>query len=177
MRVTLLGAGVPTPAANRFGSAYLLEVEDRTILIDCGPATTYKLTRAGGSAAAVSMLLFTHHHFDHNADYPCFVLTRWDQDVEQSPLRMFGPPPTASLTRKLFDAPDGAFVSRLECPEWVIQEVSASSRTAATNNHARRPRSTRSTSTGPPSSTKAVSLCAPRPTVHVQPYLESRLPC
>ena len=34
----------------------------------------------------------------------------WDQDVDQSPLRVFGPPPTVSLTRKLFDAPDGAFV-------------------------------------------------------------------
>jgi ribonuclease Z len=116
----LLGAGVPTPTPRRFGSAYLLEVAGRSILIDCGPATTYKLVKAGHRVPEVSVLLFTHHHFDHNADYPCFVLTRWDQDVEQTPLRVFGPPPTASLTRALFAAPNGAYVcdwnARVELP-------------------------------------------------------------
>jgi ribonuclease BN (tRNA processing enzyme) len=113
MQVTLLGAGVPTPTPRRFGSAYLLDVAERTLLVDCGPATTYKLTLAGRRAPEVSLLLFTHHHFDHNADYPCFVLTRWDQDVDQAPLRVYGPPPTAELTRTLFEAPDGAWV-----PDW-----------------------------------------------------------
>jgi ribonuclease BN (tRNA processing enzyme) len=113
MQVTLLGAGVPTPTPRRFGSAYLLDVADRTLLVDCGPATTFKLTLAGRRAPEVSLLLFTHHHFDHNADYPCFVLTRWDQDVHQTPLRVYGPPPTAGLTRALFEAPGGAWV-----PDW-----------------------------------------------------------
>ena len=120
MRVTLLGAGVPTPTPRRFGSAYLLDVADRSLLIDCGPATTHKLTLAGRRTPEVSLLLFTHHHFDHNADYPCFVLTRWDQDVDQTPLRVYGPPPTAALTRTLFEAPDGAWVcdwtARVEHP-------------------------------------------------------------
>src|SRR5215471_4638854 len=106
MRVTLLGAGVPTPTAARFGSAYLLDVAGNTVLVDCGPATTHKLAKAGRGIPAISLLLFTHHHFDHNADYPCFVLTRWDQDVEQTPLRVYGPPPTQAITRALFDAPD-----------------------------------------------------------------------
>jgi ribonuclease BN (tRNA processing enzyme) len=111
--MTLLGAGVPTPTPRRFGSAYLLDVAGRSLLIDCGPATTYKLTLAGRRTPEISLLLFTHHHFDHNADYPCFVLTRWDQDVDQTPLRVYGPPPTAELTRALFDPPDGAWV-----PDW-----------------------------------------------------------
>jgi len=120
VRVTVLGAGVPTPTPRRFGSAYLLDVADRSLLIDCGPATTYKFTIAGRRTPEVSLLLFTHHHFDHNADYPCFVLTRWDQHVDQTPLRVYGPPPTAELTRKLFEAPDGAWVcdwnARVEHP-------------------------------------------------------------
>jgi ribonuclease Z len=120
MKVTLLGAGVPTPTPRRFGSAYLLDVAGRSLLVDCGPATTYKLALAERSAAEVSLLLFTHHHFDHNADYPCFVLTRWDQDVTQTPLRVYGPTPTAELTRTLFEAPDGAWVcdwnARIEHP-------------------------------------------------------------
>jgi len=98
----------------------LLDVANRSLLVDCGPATTYKLTRAGRLTPEISLLLFTHHHFDHNADYPCFVLTRWDQDVEQTPLRVYGPPPTADLTRTLFEAPGGAWVcdwnARVEHP-------------------------------------------------------------
>ena len=172
MRVTLLGAGVPTPAANRFGSAYLLEVEDRTILIDCGPATTYKLTRAGGSAAAVSMLLFTHHHFDHNADYPCFVLTRWDQDVDQSPLRVFGPPPTASLTRKLFAAPDGAFVC-----DWSARVEHPGSKRVFANRGGKVPRTAPKVDAVDIDATFVLDegdfVVRAAPTVHVQPYLES----
>lgn len=128
MRVTLLGAGVPTPTPHRFGSAYLLDLANRSLLIDCGPATTYKLTRAGRRAPEVSMLLFTHHHFDHNADYPCFVLTRWDQDVDQTPLRVFGPPPTAEFTRALFDAPAGAYF-----PDWNARVEHAGSRRVFAN--------------------------------------------
>lgn len=120
MKVTLLGAGVPTPTPRRFGSAYLVDVASRSLLVDCGPATTFKLARAGRGTPEISLLLFTHHHFDHNADYPCFVLTRWDQDVEQTPLRVYGPPPTTDLTRKLFEAPDGAWIcdwtARIEHP-------------------------------------------------------------
>jgi ribonuclease BN (tRNA processing enzyme) len=120
VKVTVLGAGVPTPTPRRFGSAYLVDVAGSSLLVDCGPATTSKLTAAGRRAPEVSVVLFTHHHFDHNADYPCFVLTRWDQDVDQTPLRVYGPPPTTELTRKLFEAPDGAWVcdwsARVEHP-------------------------------------------------------------
>jgi ribonuclease Z len=135
MRVTLLAAGVPTPTPSRFGSAYLLDVAGRSILIDCGPAATYKLVRAGRRPPEVSMLLFTHHHFDHNADYPCFVLTRWDQDVTQTPLRVYGPRPTEAFTRALFDAPDGAYV-----PDWTARVEHPGSRRVFANRGGLGPR-------------------------------------
>jgi ribonuclease Z len=170
--VTLLGAGVPTPTPRRFGSAYLLDVADRTLLVDCGPASTYKLTLAGRRAPEVSLLLFTHHHFDHNADYPCFVLTRWDQDVEQTPLRVYGPPPTAELTRKLFEAPAGAWV-----PDWNARVEHPGSRQVFANRGGSLPRR--------PPQIDAVDVDATfvleedgfsvraADTVHAQPWLES----
>jgi len=172
MRVTLLGAGVPTPTPRRFGSAYLLDVADSTLLVDCGPATTYKLTRADRRAPEVSLLLFTHHHFDHNADYPCFVLTRWDQDEEQTPLRVYGPPPTAELTHKLFDAPDGAWVC-----DWNARIELAGSQRVFSNRGGTLPRR--------PPQIEAVDIDATfhleedefmvraADTVHAQPFLES----
>jgi ribonuclease BN (tRNA processing enzyme) len=41
----------------------------------------------------VDYLFFTHHHFDHDVDYPCFLLTCWDQSVgRENLLRVWGAP-------------------------------------------------------------------------------------
>lgn len=109
MRVYLLGSGTPTPTAERFGTSYAVEVGGQHLLIDCGPATTWKLAKAGLKSTAISSLFFTHHHFDHNADYPCFLLTRWDQSIGNEPqLKVYGPPPTVELTDRLIGE-NGAF--------------------------------------------------------------------
>ena len=103
MRVHVLGGGTPRPAANRFGSSWLVDLGDRRLLFDCGPAATQKLARRGFSPTEVDDLFFTHHHFDHNADYPAFALSRWDQGAGLIPdLRVHGPWPTASVTERLF---------------------------------------------------------------------------
>jgi ribonuclease Z len=172
MRVTLLGAGVPTPTAARFGSAYLLDVAGNSVLVDCGPATTHKLAKAGRGVPPISLLLFTHHHFDHNADYPCFVLTRWDQDVEQTPLRVYGPPPTQAITRALFDAPDGAFFC-----DWNARVNHTGSRNVFSN------RGGKTTRSAPRIEAQDIDQSfrleedgfrlRTASTVHVQPYLES----
>jgi ribonuclease Z len=172
MRVTLLGAGVPTPTPRRFGSAYLLDVAGGCLLIDCGPATTFKLIQAGRRAEEVSTLLFTHHHFDHNADYPCFVLTRWDQDVDQTPLRVFGPPPTTALTRTLFEAPDGAYVC-----DWTARVEHPGSRRVFANRGGRAPRTAPKIDAAEIDATFALQEAGlsvrAAETVHAQPWLES----
>lgn len=92
-------------------------------MIDCGPAAVYKMARLDILPTQIDRLLFTHHHFDHNADYPCFLLTRWDQDTgnpqQIHPLRIYGPPPTSFLTDRLVGE-DGAYrediLARIEAP-------------------------------------------------------------
>jgi ribonuclease BN (tRNA processing enzyme) len=106
----LLGTGVPTPAKKRFGTAYVLELDGDQILIDCGPATAYKMVRAGLWPTDIDYLFFTHHHFDHNAGLPAFFLSRWDQSIgEEEILSIYGPEPTAQITERLFGE-EGAFV-------------------------------------------------------------------
>lgn len=104
----ILGAGTPQPLADRWGSAYAVQFDDHVVMIDCGPAATLKLVRAGLQPTDVNWLFFTHHHSDHNCDYPCLMLFRWDQTTDEPPLRVVGPPPTEALTEKLF-GPCGAF--------------------------------------------------------------------
>jgi ribonuclease BN (tRNA processing enzyme) len=110
MRLYVLGAGTPTPTPDRYGSAHVLELGDERLMFDCGPAATHKLVKAGLFPTQIDHLFFTHHHFDHDVDYPAFLLTRWDQSIgREARLRVFGPPPTEKLTRGILDEKEGIF--------------------------------------------------------------------
>ena len=77
-------------------------------MFDCGLAATHKLVKAGLFPTQVDHLFFTHHHFDHDVDYPAFLLTRWDQSIYREwTLRVFGPAPTERLTRGILDEREG----------------------------------------------------------------------
>lgn len=108
-----MGAGTPTPSPKRFGTCYVAALDDELLMFDCGPASTHKLTRMGLWPTDVNHLFFSHHHFDHNVDYPCFLLCRWDQSTEKTPpLNVYGPTPTREVTELLI-GPKGAFF-----PDW-----------------------------------------------------------
>jgi ribonuclease Z len=110
MRIHILGAGTPTPTPDRYGSAYVLQLGDEHVMFDCGPAATHKLVKAGLFPTQIDALFFTHHHFDHDVDYPAFLLTRWDQSIgRERTLRVFGPRPTERLTRGILDEKEGIF--------------------------------------------------------------------
>jgi ribonuclease BN (tRNA processing enzyme) len=105
----LIGCGTPTPTPERFGSCLVLQVNGEHLMFDCGPATTYKIVKAGIAPTAIDHLFFSHHHYDHNADYPCFLLCRWDHERPGVPvLKVYGPPPTRLITERLI-GPEGAF--------------------------------------------------------------------
>jgi ribonuclease BN (tRNA processing enzyme) len=113
-RLILLGTGTPDPRPRRGGSSTLVLLDERAIIFDLGPGATHNLDAAGVDPVAVGHLFFTHHHFDHNADYGHFVLTRWDQGAGGgNELAVYGPPPTARITRLLFD-PEGVYGADLE---------------------------------------------------------------
>lgn len=110
IRMQILGAGTPTPTKDRFGTALLAEIGSDYLLFDCGPATTYKLVKAGFAPTQINHLFFTHHHFDHDSDYPCFLLTRWhEQSNETSRLTVYGPEGTETMTDRILDEDHGAF--------------------------------------------------------------------
>lgn len=172
MRLTIIGAGTPTPGAERFGSAYVVVVGAQRLLFDCGPATTHKLARAGINVQDIHHVFFTHHHFDHNADYPCFLLSRWDQggdEVER--LRVWGPKPTEEITRRLIGE-DGAFAD-----DWRARVMHPASQRTYANRGGTVPRH--------PPAAEVVEIDVGDqiegdgwtidvgPAWHVQPYLES----
>ncbi len=105
----LLGSGTPTPTKLRFGTSHVLQLDKDYLMFDCGPAATHKLVKIGLFPTQIDYLFFTHHHSDHNTDYPCFLLCRWDQSTgKERRLQVWGPPPTKWITERLI-GPDGAF--------------------------------------------------------------------
>ena len=120
MQLHVLGNGCPSPTPEHYGSAFILEAGDGRLMVDCGPATTYKMARMGLRPVQVNHVFLTHLHFDHNADLPCFALTRWDLSTGKEPaLRVYGPPPTTTFVARLFGR-EGAFFddwkSRIDHP-------------------------------------------------------------
>ena len=120
-RIHVLGAGTPTPTPTRFGSSYVVDVAGEKVMIDCGPATTHKMVKAGLWPTEIDYLFFTHHHFDHDVDYPCFLLCRWDQSVgRENRLQVYGPPPTEKFTDDILREDGGLFAhdwkTRVENP-------------------------------------------------------------
>jgi ribonuclease Z len=109
IHLTVLGSGSTNPSPERFGSAFLLSVDDEHLLFDCGPAATSQLVKAGVQPTEVDYLFFTHHHYDHDVDYPCFLMCRWDQGAGlERPLTVRGPALTERVTERLIGV-GGAF--------------------------------------------------------------------
>jgi len=111
MKLHILGSGCPAPTPEQYGSSFLLEAGHEFIMVDCGPGTTYKMARMGLPLKQVGHLFLTHHHFDHNVDFPCFALTRWDQCIGPEPvLEVYGPPPTEEFVERLLGERGAFFV-------------------------------------------------------------------
>ena len=113
MRLYVLGAGTPTPTKDQFGTSFVLQAGDDYLMIDCGPAATHKLVKVGLVPTQIDYLFFTHHHYDHNSDYPGFLLCRWNHMTpEVNELQIWGPEPTQWMTERLIGE-EGAF-----SPDW-----------------------------------------------------------
>ena len=109
-RIKVVGAGSPTRTSARWGTCFLLEIGDERLMIDCGPASTYKMYRMGVSPTEIDHLFFTHLHSDHISDYPCFLMTRFDQSIGTEPdLQVYGPPPIKDVTERLWSEDRGVF--------------------------------------------------------------------
>ncbi len=118
--ITIVGAGSPTPSAERFGASVVVEHAGQLLMIDCGPGATAKMLQSDLKPQDVSSLLITHHHFDHTADAAALMMTRWESTYGlQVPLQVVGPPATRRFIEALV-GPQGAFrpdiVARREHP-------------------------------------------------------------
>ena len=73
MKLYILGSGTCVPNTRRGSSGYVLELDQTTILFDCGGGTTWKLGMIGIDYLEVDHIFITHFHPDHTVDLITFL--------------------------------------------------------------------------------------------------------
>ena len=172
-RLFILGSGGPGTGNNRHGESYVLQLGDQRLLFDCGPATVHKLLAMGMHPTQIDNLFFTHHHFDHDVDYPCFLLTRWDTGAgKENRLRVWGPKLTEQLTHRILDQEEGAYAH-----DWIARinhPLSLNAHTLRGGDLPRMPPTLDVKDIGPGHVTNGKDwTVTSAPAEHVQPYLDS----
>lgn len=143
-------------------------------MIDCGPAATWKLVKAGLNPGQIDTLLFTHHHYDHDVDYPCFLLNRWGHHDwgQLNALSAYGPRHTETLTDRILNPEYGAWA-----PDWISRTQHPASLALYQNRGGvlpRRPPAVTATDIGPGTviETSHWRITA-SPAEHFEPFLDS----
>jgi ribonuclease BN (tRNA processing enzyme) len=87
----------------RASSGYVVEIGDEVLVFDHGQGSHSNFLKAGFRAVDVHNVFFSHLHFDHCADYPRLVHTRWDQGAGQIPeLTVYAPKYMHRMSELLF---------------------------------------------------------------------------
>lgn len=94
MKLHILGSGTCVPNTRRGSSGYALELDQTTILFDCGGGTTWKLGMIGIDYLEVDHIFITHFHPDHTVDLITFLFaTKYPHPnkCRHKPLSIWGP--------------------------------------------------------------------------------------
>lgn len=115
VELQVLGSGGPEMQGKRASSSYLVWQDGKArVLIDSGGGSALRFSEAGARMADLEVVLFTHLHADHSADFPALVKSSYFED-RQRKLPIYGPagnalfPSTTEFLRNLFDAKRGAY--------------------------------------------------------------------
>lgn len=94
-KLTILGSGTMMPTKKKHPPGYLLEVDNKKILLDIGPTTISRLIDMEIELDSIDILFISHYHTDHFADFLPFVHARMNKDMrnkkEHKRLMIFGP--------------------------------------------------------------------------------------
>jgi ribonuclease Z len=107
LRVVLLGTGTPSPSAERFGPATLVQAGGLNLLFDAGRGNTIRLTQAKVPLGKIDQVFLTHFHSDHVNGLSDLWMTAWLPAAyagRKTPLGITGPTGLKALTDALVAA-------------------------------------------------------------------------
>jgi ribonuclease BN (tRNA processing enzyme) len=111
----VLGSGGPELQDKRASSSYLVWKDGQAlVLVDAGGGSALRFGESGAQMAQLDVLLFTHYHVDHSADFPALIKSSWFEDRKR-PLPIYGPagndfmPSTTEFVDDFFGEKHGAY--------------------------------------------------------------------
>jgi ribonuclease BN (tRNA processing enzyme) len=110
-----LGSGGPELQDKRASSSYLVWKDGQAlVLVDAGGGSALRFGESGAQMSQLDVLLFTHYHVDHSADFPALIKSSWFEDRKR-PLPIYGPagndfmPSTTEFVYDFFGEKHGAY--------------------------------------------------------------------
>jgi ribonuclease BN (tRNA processing enzyme) len=111
----VLGSGGPELQDKRASSSYLVWKDGQAlVLVDAGGGSALRFGESGAQMSELDVLLFTHYHVDHSADFSALIKSSWFEDRKR-PLPIYGPagndfmPSTTEFVYDFFGEKHGAY--------------------------------------------------------------------
>jgi ribonuclease BN (tRNA processing enzyme) len=111
----VLGSGGPELQDKRASSSYLVWKDGQAlVLVDAGGGSALRFGESGAQMSELDVLLFTHYHVDHSADFSALIKSSWFEDRKR-PLPIYGPagndfmPSTTEFVCDFFGEKHGAY--------------------------------------------------------------------
>jgi ribonuclease BN (tRNA processing enzyme) len=113
--VQVLGSGGPELQDKRASSSYLIWQDGQArVLVDTGGGSALRFGESGAKMSQVEVILFTHFHVDHSADFPALIFSSWFEGRDRA-LPVYGPsgngefPSTIDFVRAFFNSRNGIY--------------------------------------------------------------------
>lgn len=91
MKLTILGSGTAAPLLERNCAGYLLEINNKKLLLDSGSGTIRRLLELKISLFDIHQIFYTHLHNDHINDLGAIVWSNNYGGKRKKPLNLYGP--------------------------------------------------------------------------------------
>jgi ribonuclease BN (tRNA processing enzyme) len=91
MKIKILGTGNAFNLQARLNSSFLLDIDEKIILVDCGFTVPFALQKENISYSSVDYIFVTHYHGDHYAGLASFILALKHVSKQYKPLNIVGP--------------------------------------------------------------------------------------
>jgi ribonuclease BN (tRNA processing enzyme) len=87
VKIQMLGTRGPEFLDDRASTGYLIWLDNKArVIIDTGPGTVQRFKQSSARYEDIKLILFTHFHVDHSADFPAYVkggfFTEKSEDLE-----------------------------------------------------------------------------------------------
>lgn len=91
MKLTILGSGTVVPLLNRNCAGYLLEINNKKLLLDSGAGTIRRLLELNINLFDIDDIFYTHLHNDHINELGAIIFNNIYGNIRTKPLNLYGP--------------------------------------------------------------------------------------